>query len=198
MTLNEKALVKLMKAAYKGGGVKVYRTERDVLCLCGPTWACAMLWKYVPGPVLGLIAGWCHGLPEKGQGWWCMDAYGEQPEPVPDMPELLAALQRHHAQMESGLFTLDFVCMGYRAVQCQSMRIMWFEADGITMLGRLASFGGDIACGPDAEPWGRWYDPETGTVIFLAEVDRVRPDLTDKLSEIDYRKQYRGDNNVEA
>ena len=88
--------------------------------------------------------------------------------------------------------------MGYRAVQCQGMRIMWFEVDGITMLGRLASSGGDIAGGPDADPWGRWYDPETGTVIFLAEVDRVRPDLTDKLSEIDYRKQYRGDNSAEA
>lgn len=186
--MHEKTLVKLMKAAYKGGGVKVWRSSKDVLYLCGPGWACAMLWKYVPGPVLGLMAGWCHGLPEKGQGWWCLNDCGEEPEPVDDLPEPLATLQRHPVRMDSGLIALDFVCMGYRAVQCQGTRILWFEADGITMLGRLASFGGDLTGGPDAAPWGRWHDPETGTVLFLEAVDRVRPDLTDKLSEIDYRK----------
>lgn len=186
--MNEKILVKMMKAAYKGGGVKVWRSQKDVLCLCGPGWACAMLWKYVPGPVLGLIAGWCHGLPDKGAGWWCLDAYGDEPEPVDEMPAPLATLQRHPVQMDSGLFALDLTCMGYRAVQCQGMKILWFEVDGIAMLGHLASFGGDPAVGPDGTPWGRWHDLETGTVVFLEAVDRVRPDLTDKLSEIDYRK----------
>lgn len=186
--MHEKTLVKLMKAAYKGGGVKIWRSPKDVLYLCGPGWACAMLWMYVPGPVLGLMAGWCHGLPEKGQGWWCLNDCGEEPEPVDDLPEPLATLQRHPVRMDSGLIALDFVCMGYRAVQCQGTRILWFEADGIAMLGRLASFGGDLTGGPDAAPWGRWHDPETGTVLFLEAVDRIRPDLTDKLSEIDYRK----------
>ena len=77
--MNEKVLIKLMKAAYKGGGVKLWRSTNDVLYLCGAGWACAMLWKYVPGPVLGLIATWCHGLPRLCQGWWCLDAGDRDP-----------------------------------------------------------------------------------------------------------------------
>lgn len=186
--MNEKTLIKLMKAAYKGGGVKVWRSPKDVLYLCGPGWACGMLWKYVPGPVLGLVASWCHGLPEKGQGWWCLKDCGEDPESVNDIPEPLATLLRHHVELSPGLFVINISYMGYQAAQCHGMSILWFESDGIAMLGRLANFGGDFSIGPDINPWGRWHDPETGTVLFLEAVDRVRPDLTDKLSEIDYRK----------
>ena len=185
--LNEKKLVKLMKAAYKGGGVKVWRSAKDVLCLVGPGWACAMLWKYVPGPVLGLIAGWCHGLPHKGEGWWCMDAYGDAPEELDGIPEPIPTLQDSPVREES-LITLDFSCMGYRAAQSDGHRIRWFDAVGIEMLDRLATFGGDVLDIYNAMPWGRWHDPETGTVIYLETVERIRPDLTAKLGEIDYRK----------
>ena len=185
--MNEKKLVKLMKAAYKGGGVKVWRSAKDVLCLVGPGWACAMLWKYVPGPVLGLIAGWCHGLPHKGEGWWCMDAYGDAPDPLDGMPEPLPTLQ-DSSVLEDSLITLYFSCMGYRAAQSDGRRILWFDAVGIDALGRLTTFGGVLLDIRNAMPWGRWHDPETGTVIYLETVERVRPDLTAKLGEIDYRK----------
>ena len=189
--MNEKTLVKLMKAAYKGGGVKVYRSQHDVLCLCGAGWACALLWKYVPGPVLGLIASWCHGLPDKGQGWWCMDAYGEEPAPVPEIPDPLRTLQ-NSAASDEGLLTMDLVCKGCQAVQGNDLAILWFDAAGIEMLGKLTRFGGDLTHGPDSMPWGRWHDPETGTVIFLETVRRVRGDLTAKLGEIDYHKPHGG------
>lgn len=185
--MSERKLVKLMKAAYKGGGVKVWRSAKDVLCLVGPGWACAMLWKYVPGPVLGLIAGWCHGLPHKGEGWWCMDAYGDAPDPLDGMPEPLPTL-RDSPVLEDSLITMDFACMGYRAAQSDGRRIRWFDAVGIDALGRLTTFGGVLLDIRDAMPWGRWHDPETGTVIYLETVERVRPDLTAKLGEIDYRK----------
>ncbi len=185
--LNEKKLVKLMKAAYKGGGVKVWRSAKDVLCLVGPGWACAMLWKYVPGPVLGLIAGWCHGLPHKGEGWWCMDAYGDAPDQLDGMPEPLPTLQDSPV-LEDSLITMDFACMGYRAAQSDGHRILWFDAVGIDALGRLTTFGGVLLDIRNAMPWGRWHDPETGTVIYLETVERIRPDLTAKLGEIDYRK----------
>lgn len=185
--MNEKKLVKLMKAAYKGGGVKVWRSAKDVLCLVGPGWACAMLWKYVPGPVLGLIAGWCHGLPHKGEGWWCMDAYGDAPDQLDGMPEPLPTLQDSPV-LEDSLITMDFAFMGYRAAQSDGHRIRWFDAVGIEMLDRLATFGGDVLDIYNAMPWGRWHDPETGTVIYLETVERIRPDLTAKLGEIDYRK----------
>lgn len=185
--MNEKKLVKLMKAAYKGGGVKVWRSAKDVLCLAGPGWACAMLWKYVPGPVLGLIAGWCHSLPHKGEGWWCMDAYGDAPDPLDGMPEPLPTLQDSPV-LEDSLITMDFAYMGYRAAQSDGHRIRWFDAVGIEMLDRLATFGGTVLDVRGAMPWGRWHDTETGTVIYLETVERVRPDLTAKLGEIDYRK----------
>ena len=47
---------------------------------------------------------------------------------------------------------------------------------------------------------GRWegrytagHDPETGTVVFLETTDRIHPNLTAKLGEIDYRKLRGGD-----
>lgn len=185
--MNEKKLVKLMKTAYKGGGVKVWRAPNDVLYLAGPGWACAMLWKYVPGPVLGLIAGWCHGLPHKGEGWWCMDAYGDAPDQLDGMPEPLPTLLDSPV-LEDSLITIGFACMGYRAAQSDGRRILWFDAVGIDALGRLATFGGAVLDIRGAMPWGRWHDPETGTVIYLETVERIRPDLTAKLGEIDYRK----------
>lgn len=185
--MNEKKLVKLMKAAYKGGGVKVWRSAKDVLCLVGPGWACAILWKYVPGPVLGLIAGWCHGLTHKGEGWWCMDAYGDAPDQLDGMPEPLPTLQDSPV-LDGSLITMDFACMGYRAAQSDGRRILWFDAVGIDALGRLTTFGGVLLDIRNAMPWGRWHDPETGTVIYLETVERIRPDLTAKLGEIDYRK----------
>ena len=185
--MNEKKLVKLMKAAYKGGGVKIWRSTRGVRYLAEPRWACAMLWKYTPGPVLGLIASWCHGLPRLCQGWWCMDAYGDAPEELDGIPEPIPTLQDSPVREES-LITLDFSCMGYRAAQSGGHRILWFDGDGIGMLDRLTTFGGDVLDIREAMPWGRWHDPETGTVIYLETVERVRPDLTAKLGEIDYRK----------
>lgn len=185
--MNEKKLVKLMKAAYKGGGVKIWRAPNDVLYLAGPGWACAMLWKYTPGPVLGLIASWCHGLPRLCQGWWCMDAYGDAPEELDGIPEPIPTLQDSPVREES-LITLDFSCMGYRAAQVDGGRILWFDGDGIGMPDRLTTFGGTVLDIRGAMPWVRWHDPETGTVIYLETVERVRPDLTAKLGEIDYRK----------
>lgn len=186
--MNEKVLIKLMKAAYKGGGVKLWRSANDVLYLCGAGWACAMLWKYVPGPVLGLIATWCHGLPRLCQGWWCLDAADGEPEPVNSIPEPLNTLQHSAVTDDEGLLTMDLVCTGYRAVQGKDLSILWFDAAGIEMLGKLTRFGGDLTSGPDGMPWGRWHDPETGAVICLETVQRVRPDLTAKLGEIDYHK----------
>lgn len=191
--MNDKKLVRLMKDAYKGGGVKIWRAANDVLYLAGPGWACAMLWEYTPGSVLGLIASWCHGLPHKGEGWWCMDATREAPEPLDGMPEPIPTLQVSPVQ-EGTLLTMKLVVTGFRSAQFDGRRILWFEEGGVDTLGSLATFGGDLLCIRGAMPWGRWHDPETGTVIYLETVDRVRPDLTAKLAEIDFRKRMGGDN----
>lgn len=192
--MNEKTLVKLMKTAYKGGGVKVWRAHNDILYLAGPGWACAMLWKYVPGPVLGLIAAWCHSLPEAGQGWWCLDAAGEEPEPLDGMPEPLPALGSALPLPGGQLLALKLTCGAYQAAQRADRRIVWFEMTCIDLLDRLTTVGGgELLPGPDGAPWGRWHDPETGTVVFLETADRIRPDLTAKLGEIDYRKLRGGD-----
>lgn len=194
--MNDKKLVRLMKDAYKGGGVKIWRAANDVLYLAGPGWACAMLWEYTPGSVLGLIASWCHGLPRLCQGWWCMDACGDTPEELDGIPEPIPTLQDAPV-MEESLNTLDFSCRGYRAAQASGRSVLWFDGDGIEMLDRLTTFGGDVLDMRNAMPWGRWHDPETGTVIYLEAVDRVRPDLTTKLGEIDFRKRMGGDADAE-
>ena len=188
--MNEKALAKLMKAAYKGGGVKVFRSPEDVLYLAGPGWACAMLWAYAPGPVLGQIAAWLHGLPEKGECWWCLDDAKDDPQPIDSMPEPLPALSAAPPEEGGQLLLLALTRNRFLAAQRDDHKVVWFEQQAVDLLGRLATLGGGaLLAGPDGMPWGRWYDPETGTVVFLETVDRVRPDLTAKLGEIDFRNR---------
>ena len=65
-TLNEKILAALMKAAYKGGGLKVWRLEwhvTDCLMLSSGFWTVLMAMDDMPGKALGLLAEWMRHLP---------------------------------------------------------------------------------------------------------------------------------------
>ena len=42
--MNEKAIVKRMKAAAKAAGCKIWRNEHDVLVLCGGGWCFVCEW----------------------------------------------------------------------------------------------------------------------------------------------------------
>ena len=89
--MNEKAIVKRMKAAAKAAGCKIWRNEHDVLVLCGGGWCFVCEWGNCPPAVLGCLAEWLHGLPRPGSGYW----YKGYPDPEPldcQPPELTAML----------------------------------------------------------------------------------------------------------
>lgn len=54
--MNEKAIVKRMKAAAKAAGCKIWRNEHDVLVLCGGGWCFVCEWGNCPPAVLGCLA----------------------------------------------------------------------------------------------------------------------------------------------
>ncbi|MFR6373148.1 MAG: hypothetical protein ACLUOB_04785 [Subdoligranulum sp.] len=88
--MNEKAIVKRMKAAAKAAGCKIWRNEHDVLVLCGGGWCFVCEWGNCPPAVLGCLAEWLHGLPRPGSGYW-YKGYPD-PEPLDCQPPELAAL----------------------------------------------------------------------------------------------------------
>ena len=68
--INAKKLVREMKAAYKGGGLKIWRQEwavQDYLGISSGYWLLLIPMSAAPGPVLGLITEWLLGLPVIGQ-----------------------------------------------------------------------------------------------------------------------------------
>lgn len=64
--INERALVALMKTAYKAGGYFAYRAEGKVMIWTG-AWAILMPEKYLPRKAIGLLAEHMAKLPEEDQ-----------------------------------------------------------------------------------------------------------------------------------
>lgn len=92
--INDTHLVRLMKKAHKGGGLRVWRLDYDYALVHGPGddmdslfmtsgfWATLMPMEQVPGKVLGTLAEWLHRLPYCGEALHLMK--GMEPEQLVD------------------------------------------------------------------------------------------------------------------
>lgn len=81
MRFHTKALLKLMKQSYKGGGVKVLRTEiwlRDSFFLSGAGWALLIPKEKCPGELAGQLVAWLADMPRIGDGYWLVKGYDPQ------------------------------------------------------------------------------------------------------------------------
>lgn len=184
MNWNDKALVRLMKSAYKGTGVKVYRTEQDALFLHGGFWAAAMPYSNVPGSVLGQLACWLHGLPRQGEALWLI--YDDpQPRPLDGTLPELGALTTAARPLEDLKLT-NVICGKIQAVQQRSGVIRWFDACAVQTLGSLPAWGGELLCAADGTLWGRWADADTGTVFWLETLDHVPAALSETLGAYNF------------
>lgn len=163
--LNEKALLKLMKSAYKGGGLRAAReTSRgDRLTLRTGSWAVSLWMDEVPGKVLGLLAEWIRELALPGQSWLLLS--GEEPERqlVPD--DTLAALRQ---ATQAGLYCqgmkpAGLTMRGYDLFQLGDGEILLFRTDLIDLVRSRANMG--LYNGEDES--ALWQDEETGAEVWL-------------------------------
>lgn len=79
MRFDTKAIARLLKSSYKGGGVKIARTEyklQDTFFLAGGGWQLMVPKASCPGEVIGLICGWLGDMPLIGQTVWVYKGCG--------------------------------------------------------------------------------------------------------------------------
>ena len=82
MRFNVKALLKLMKKSYKGGGIKILRIEvglRDCFFLTGADWALLIPKEKCPGEITGQIVTWLADLPRIGYAAWVVKGFDPKP-----------------------------------------------------------------------------------------------------------------------
>lgn len=163
--INEKALLKLMKSAYKGGGLRVARQAMttDRLTLRAGAWAVSLPMDVVPGKVLGLLAEWMRELPLIGQSWLLIS--GEEPErqTVPD--DTLAALQEatRAGLYSEGMKPAGLIIREYEVFQLGDGEILLFRPDLIDLVRSRGNMG--LYNGEDESAW--WQDEETGAEAWL-------------------------------
>lgn len=181
--MNEKEIVRRMKASAKGSGCKVWRSGLNVLVLCGGGWCFVCRWEDCPPSVLGLIAQWLHGLPAPNSGFWYMGY--DKPDPLyTQPPELDELLNRTEGE---DLILAKVQVNGLQMAQSSSRSVYWFDAGFTSMLGRLETTGGGVLlppADPEAMPWGRWSDKD-GNALFLEAESRIPRSTTAKLEALD-------------
>lgn len=103
--MNEKILAALMKAAYKGGGLKVWRLEwhvTDCLMLSSGFWTVLMAMDDMPGKALGLLAEWMRHLPLMNEAYLLQ--HKQEPEELNVQHEGMRTLLEKE---EDGAFCVD-------------------------------------------------------------------------------------------
>lgn len=110
MTFSTKALLRLMKQSYKGGGLKVLRAEvslRDCFLVSGAGWALLIPKEKCPGEITGQLVAWLADMPRIGDGSWLVKGYDPQPM---EAAEKAACVQEHTA----GVYTLGLKLLPLR------------------------------------------------------------------------------------
>lgn len=84
--LDIKAFLRLMKQSWRGGGVKIQRTEHrglwDSFFITGAGWALLIPKEYCPSEITGQIVTWQADMPKIGESKWVAKGCGPQ-----DIPE---------------------------------------------------------------------------------------------------------------
>ena len=103
MKFDYKALIRLMKKSYKGGGIKIIRTERglrDCFFLSGAGWALLIPKEKCPGEVTGQIVTWLADLPRIGYAAWVVKGF--DPKPLEPAERDLCYCGLHRPDLQSG------------------------------------------------------------------------------------------------
>ena len=112
MRFDTKALLKLMKQSWRGGGVKIQRTEHrglwDSFFITGAGWALLIPKENCPGEIAGQIVTWLADMPKIGESKWVVK--GCDPQDIPEDDRTIDISRYTTGNYETGMaaaFPLD-------------------------------------------------------------------------------------------
>lgn len=167
MRFHYKALLKLMKHSYRGGGIKVLRTEvdlRDCFFLSGAGWALLIPRETCPGEIVGQLVTWIADLPRIGDGYWLVKGY--DPHPMEPDEKTLCVQDRTRCVYPLGLKQLPLRTETDILVQLGDRSIAALDIEAFDVLDGGVNLGA-FAPGVHA---ARWTDEDTGA-LFWADND---------------------------
>lgn len=167
MRFHYKALLKLMKHSYRGGGIKVLRTEvylRDCFFLSGAGWAMLIPKEKCPGEIVGQLAAWLADLPRIGDGYWLVKGY--DPHPMEPAEKDLCVQDRTRGVYNLGLKPLPLRTETDILLQLGDKHIAALDVEAFDVLDGGVNLG---AFDPGVHT-AQWKDEDT-EAIFWADND---------------------------
>lgn len=185
--INAKKLVREMKTAYKGGGLKIWRQEwavQDYLGINSGYWLLLIPMSAAPGPVLGLITEWLRALPVIGQGWLLVKDREAERLTADTWPDLEKAYPLRDAYWRSqmDMRPTNLQVDGYAAFQRRDGRIELFAADQLQIIGTELNMG---LCEEDGR-FAMWKDSETGVRFLIAPRHVMQTEELEHLAQFDF------------
>lgn len=108
MRFDTKALLKLMKQSWRGGGVKIQRTEHrglwDSFFITGAGWALLIPKENCPGEIAGQIVTWLADMPKIGESKWVVK--GCDPQDIPEDDRTIDISRYTTGNYETGMACL--------------------------------------------------------------------------------------------
>ena len=111
MRFDTKALLKLMEQSWRGGGVKIQRTEHrglwDSFFITGAGWALLIPKENCPGEIAGQIVTWLADMPKIGESKWVVKGNYETGMACLPLCTATDALIQYGADDRAAAFPLD-------------------------------------------------------------------------------------------
>lgn len=164
MKFDYKVLIRLMKKSYKGGGIKIIRTERelrDYFFLSGAGWALLIPKEKCPGEVTGQIVTWLADLPRIGYAAWVVKGF--DPKPLEPAERDLAIADCTALTYNLGMKPLPLRTETEFLVQLGNFETAAFDLDAFAVV----SGGANLGAFDPGVILARWTDEDTEAWFWI-------------------------------
>lgn len=177
MTLDTKALLRLMKASYKGGGIEIFRREhhlRDCFFLAGADWALLIPKENCPGEITGQIVTWLADMPRIQGAFWAVKDCMPQPVPAEEQMSILSSYLG--GTYEQGMKPLPFFTKSFALLQKADGTCAAFSTDGFDVV----HLGENLGFLDPQRFLARWQDEKSEALFWLHDrADALTPEIID-------------------
>ncbi len=179
MRFDIKALLRLMKQSWRGGGVKIQRTEYrglwDSFFITGAGWALLIPKEHCPSELTGQIVTWLADMPKIGEFKWVAKGCG--PQDIPEGDKAIDLSRYTAGTYETGMVCLPICTTTNALVQYSGSNLVAaFPLDAFAVVQAGANFGF-----LDAETGiAHWQDEDTQGLFWLCDnADNIPQDVRD-------------------
>lgn len=179
MRFDTKAILKLMKQSWKGGGVKIRRFERglrDMIFLTGAGWALLIPKESCPGELAAQMVIWLADMPRIGDSKWVVK--GSDPQDIPT-EESDADLRR----FTSGSYDTGLGCLPLRTETDALFQYGEYRAEAAAFpleAAAVIASGANLGFIDPTIHIARWKDEVTEALFWVCDnVGNVPQDVLD-------------------